>query len=117
MNSKQDPETDRAVDQLLKQWVVKAPLPPRFQEQVWQRIGRAEAGPEVSPTFWRLLRSLLETGLSRPRFAYSYVAILVVLGLVSGAWAAQREATRINATLGSRYIQSVDPYQPVSINQ
>ena len=117
MNANQNPEKDCATDQLLKEWVVKSPLPPRFQEQVWQRITRAEAGPKESAALWTVLSRWLETSLPRPKFAYSYVAILVVLGLVSGAWAAQREATRINAALGSRYIQSVDPYQTVSLNQ
>jgi hypothetical protein len=111
MKANQDPEKDRATDKVLKQWVVETPLPPRFPEQVWQRIARAEVSPDVTISFWTLLRRLIETNLPRPKFAYSYVAILLLLGVVSGAWAAQRETSRLNAALGSRYVQSVDPYQ------
>jgi hypothetical protein len=115
MKRNQDPEDDRSVDKVLGEWVVDAPLPPRFQEQVWQRLARAEAKPQATTTFWMLLRSLIETNLPRPKFAYSYVAILVLLGVVSGAWAAQRETTRLNAALGSQYVQSVNPYHTGSM--
>lgn len=117
MNPNQESTPDPALDNVLKQWVVENPLPPRFQERVWQRIARAEAKPEMALSFWALLRSLIEMNLPRPRFAYSYVAGLLLLGVVSGAWAAQRESSRLNATLGSRYVQSVDPYQKVGLPQ
>lgn len=104
-------EPDPALDKAMRQWVVDVPLPPRFQEQVWQRI--ADSEPQAAITFWELLRRLIETNLPRPKFAYSYVAILVLLGVVSGAWTAQRETTRLQAALGSRYVQSVDPYHHV----
>lgn len=116
MNANQDPEKDQAVDSALKEWVVDAPLPPRFQEQVWQRIARAEAGPEDSITLWKWLLRLLETSLPRPRFAYSYVAILVLVGVVSGALAAQHATHRLNAALGAQYMQSVDPFKMVAMN-
>ena len=110
MKPNQEPETDRALDQAMAQWVVEAPLPARFQEQVWQRVGRVETRPELRPTFWDWLRAAVETRLPRPGVAYSYVAILVLLGILSGAWAAQRETHRLNATLGTRYVQSLDPF-------
>ena len=109
----QHSENDHALNKVLKQWPVNAPLPPRFQEQVWNRIARVEARPGTV-TIWNLVRSLIETNLPRPKFAYSYVAILVLLGVVSGARAAQREAGRLNADLGSRYVQSIDPYHKVA---
>src|SRR5690349_15197573 len=102
MNANQNPQEDRELSQVLKQWVVDAPLPPRFQEQVWQRIARAERKPEATIGFWALIRQIVEMNLPRPKFAYSYVAILVLLGVVSGAWAAQRESNRLHADLGSR---------------
>jgi len=117
MKSNEDPQSDHDLKQILRQWVVDAPLPPRFQEQVWQRIARAEAKPEATTTIWSLLRGLLETKLPQPKFAYSYVATLLLLGVVSGAWAAQRESNRLTAALGSAYVQSVDPYQKVALNQ
>jgi hypothetical protein len=116
MKANQEPERERALDKAMKQWVVETPLPPRFQEQVWQRIARAEAQPDSGITLWGLLRRLVETSLPRPKFAYSYVAILVLLGVVSGVWAAQHETNRTNTALGSRYVQSVDPYHEVAMN-
>jgi hypothetical protein len=88
--------------------VVDTPLPPRFQEQVWHRVARAEA--QVEPSWRSLLWRFLEAGLTRPRVAYVYIAVFLGLGLGMGAWAAQRENDRLDATLGSRYVQSVDPY-------
>jgi len=110
MKTNQNAEKDRDLDNLLKQWVVEASLPPRFEEQVWQRIARAEPKPEKTVTFWNLLWRLIETNFPRPKLAYSYTAVLLLLGIVSGAWTAQRQADRLNADLGSRYVQSVDPY-------
>jgi hypothetical protein len=114
MKPNQDHEQDRAVDEVLKQWVVDAPLPPRFQEQVWQRIARVGAKPEPTITLWRLLRRLIETNLARPKLAYSYAAILLAVGMLVGTWAAQAQNTKMEASLGSRYLQSIDPYQPAS---
>lgn len=117
MKANQEPQADPVLDKTLKQWVVEAPLPPRFQEQVWARIGRAEPALEPGMTFWSLLRRLVELNLPRPQFAYSYAAALLLLGVASGAWAAQRQISRLNAALGSRYVQSVDPYHQVELNQ
>jgi hypothetical protein len=114
MKPNQEPENDPSLKKVLSQWVVDAPLPPRFQEQVWQRIAQAEAKPEVTITFWALLRNLIETNLPRPKLAYSYAAILLAVGMLAGTWAAQAQNTRTEASLGSRYLQSVDPYQPAS---
>ena len=116
MNQHQPPENDLALDQRLKQWAVETSLPPRFQEQVWQRIAQAEVKPEMTVSFWAFLRQLAETNLPRPRFVYSYVALLLLLGLASGAWAAQHESSRLNAALGSRYVQSIDPYFKIQSN-
>lgn|SRR5690348_2116899 len=117
MKPKQEPQTDPMLDRVLRQWVVRAPLPPRFQEQVWARIGREESAPDPGVNVWRLLRRLVELNLPRPRFAYSYVAFLLVVGVATGAWAAQRETSRLKAALGSRYVQSVDPYHQVEPTQ
>ena len=101
---------DAALDKIMDQWVIHTQLPPHFQEQVWQRIARSDAKPEAGMTFWALLARLVENNLPRPQFAYSYVAILVLVGVVSGAWAAQRQSSRLSTDLGTRYVQSVDPY-------
>ncbi len=108
MKPKLDREQDRALDKALKQWVVDDPLPPRFQEQVWQRIARTGARP--APAFWASMLRLMEVALPRPRFALSYVAALLLLGMLAGSWAARKESSRMNTALGSRYVQSVDPF-------
>ncbi len=112
MKPNQEPESDRSLNKVLSQWVVDAPLPPRFQEQVWQRIERTKPQP-VTPFSISLLR-WLEAILPRPRLAYSYAAILLAGGMIAGTWAAQAQNTRMQESLSSRYIQSIDPYQTVS---
>ena len=99
------------MDGVLRRWVVGTPLPPRFQEQVWRRIERVEATPEVAPqAAW--LR-FLEFVLPRPKVAGVYLAVLLASGVTAGSWAAQRQNARIVSSLGSRYLQSVDPYLAV----
>jgi hypothetical protein len=112
MKPNQEPEDARSLNKVLGQWVVDAPLPPRFQDRVWQRIERAETRPATP--FRTSLARFVEAILPRPRFAYSCAAILLVLGTVAGAWAAQAQNTRTQASLGSRYLQSIDPYQAPS---
>jgi hypothetical protein len=107
MNSQQSPN-DEALQRTLRKWVVDNPLPPHFQEQVWHRIGRAES--QAQPPTWSLLWRFLETGLTRRQVAFAYIAVFLALGMGVGAWAAQRENNRLAATLGSEYVQSVDPY-------
>ena len=109
MKPKQEPESDLSLNKVLRQWTVDAPLPPRFQEQVWQRIERAESAPAMS--FHSALALWLQNLLPRPKLAYSYAAVLLALGVVAGAWAAQTQNTRMETSLGSRYLQSIDPYQ------
>ena len=108
---------DDQLREVLREWTVDTPLPPRFQEQVWRRIAKAEAKPQSAKRLWSWLLHLAEVNLPRPKFAYSYVAILLLLGVVGGAWAAQRETNRLDTALGSRYVQSIDPYQKVALNR
>jgi hypothetical protein len=103
------PEKDEVLRGVLREWVVESPLPPRFQEQVWQRITRAEVRPE--PAVWAGLLRLVGVFLPRPGIALSYLAALLVLGVVAGSWAAQVKASRLDADLGLRYVQSLDPYR------
>lgn len=109
MNPNQIPDDDQALLQVLRQWTVDAPLPLRFQEQVWQRIARAEAQP--APSLWASITRLVEVLVPRPKFAFSYVAALFVLGVAAGSLVAQARTRRLDADLGSRYIQSLDPYR------
>lgn len=109
MKPNQESESDVSLKKVLSQWTVDAPLPPRFQEQVWQRIERAESAGAMS--FRSSLARWLEKLLPRPKLAYSYAAVLLAVGILAGAWAAQTKNTRMEASLGSRYLQSIDPYQ------
>ena len=103
------PEDDQSLRRVLRQWTVDTPLPPRFQEQVWQRITRAETRPAPTPLAW--LSRWVEVLLPRPQFAFSYVAALLVLGVAAGSLAAQATTRRLNADLSLRYVQSLDPYR------
>jgi hypothetical protein len=104
-----EPDNDKGLRAVLRAWVVDAPLPPRFQDQVWQRIARAEVPSELP--FWARLLHQVEVALSRPKVAFSYVAILLVLGVSAGSVTAQIQSNHLNATLSARYVQSVDPYR------
>jgi hypothetical protein len=112
MNPNPNPDSDERLRSVLREWVVDAPLPPRFQEQVWKRIARAEAPTESS--FWTALARLVEVVLPRPKIAFSYVAALLVLGVTAGSVTAQIKSSHLDATLRARYVQAVDPYLPDS---
>ena len=53
----------------------------------------------------------MEVVLPQPKVAYSYIAALLVLGVAGGSWAAQKQNDRLDALLGSRYLQTINPYQ------
>ena len=42
MNANEQDPNDLALSRVLKSWNTDAPLPPGFQEHVWQRISLAE---------------------------------------------------------------------------
>ncbi len=100
---------DESLRRVLHQWAVDIPLPPRFQEQVWGRIAQTETQPVLS--LWGSLSGWVEGLLSRPHFALSYFAALLVLGVAAGSLAAQVTTRRLNANLGVRYVQSLDPFR------
>jgi hypothetical protein len=105
------PETpnrdDGRLSQLLHEYKVDASLPPRFNEQVWRRIeSRAPAASTLAN-----LRTWIALAFARPSFAISYVAILLLAGLLVGLWQAHATSQRTAETLSTRYVQMVDPYQ------
>jgi predicted membrane metal-binding protein len=108
MNDKSH-ERDERLSKTLAAWKVDAPLPPRFQEGVWQRIARSGETPGLTP--WALFRSWLEAALARRVVAVSYLIVLLAAGLTAGYWSGQQTSRRVEAGLGERYLQSVDPYQ------
>ncbi len=107
--NEQRAEYQERLDAVLRQWTVGARLPPRFQEQVWQRIARAEA--RRAAAFRAGLWRLVEVVLPRPKVAFGCMAALLVSGIAAGSWAAQIKSSRLQATLGLRYVQSLDPYR------
>jgi len=96
---------------LLKEWKQEASLPPRFQEQVWRRIERAEAAPV--PSFWltKVFANCLTNLLPRPALATAYVALLLAIGASVGWSQARQETARVTGELSARYAEEVDPYQ------
>ena len=100
---------DAVLRKSLRSWSVGTPLPPRFQEQVWQGIERVES--QRKTTLWTRMLDWLETSLPRPALAVSYVTVLLVLGLSAGYWQVRKETAHLDETLGLRYVQSIDPYQ------
>ena len=112
---KNEPANDPNKDPLasvLKQWRMDAPLPPRFQQQVWNRIERNTAEPVA---LWPLAVAWLRSSIARPALAVAYALVLLFLGMTGGALQAQRDNARIASTIEARYVQSVDPYQKANL--
>jgi hypothetical protein len=105
----QTTDNDDHLRAVLRGWVVDHPLPPRFQDKVWQRIARTEVRPESG--FWIGLIRLVEVALPRPKIALSYVATLLLLGVAAGSMTAQVRSSHVDADLSARYVQSLDPYR------
>jgi len=90
----------------LMEWRSEAPLPPRFQEKVWQRI---EQQASARPTLWILAGHWLSNVLPRPALAAAYLIILVALGGTAGWAQAVQQNLRVKNELGERYVLSLDP--------
>lgn len=97
------------LDQTLKSWNVSAPLPPRFQENVWNRIAALDKSPAVS--FRRELEQRLAAAFLRPAFASAYLVLLLAAGLGTGYWQARAKTAHLDKAFAARYVQAVDPYQ------
>ena len=109
MKSDSPNDHDGALRKVLKEWRVEAPLPPRFQEQVWQRIERVQStsAPGVAGMFSRwVAMTTLRRGL-----AVAYLAGLLAIGITAGWVNARHESARVKNELGQRYVRLLDPYQ------
>ena len=104
-------ENDAPLRALLNEWKSEAPLPPRFQEQVWHRIDRGEAHPAPTITFAQFFSNWIATRLPRPALAAAYVAVLLAVGASIGWSQARQETARVTGELSARYAQAVDPYR------
>ena len=111
MKTNNSNENDTSLRALLQEWKPEAPLPPRFQEQVWRRIERAEAAPVPSVSPATVFANWLTNLLPRPALATAYVAVLLVIGASVGWSQARQETARVTSELSARYAQAVDPYQ------
>jgi hypothetical protein len=109
MKSKRPTDDSEPVRKLMQEWKVTALLPPRFNEGVWRRIEQAEV--KTKSSIGSVITGWLAALLPRPAVAVSYVTVLLALGIGAGYWQARTHAARLDHELGSRYVQSVDPYQ------
>src|SRR5690242_9440901 len=98
-------QNDESLRQHLQEWRINRPVPPRFQEQVRQRIERQDRAAAAGFRF--RLQTLLARLFTRPAWVAGYVAAALVAGLSLGFWQAQEKAGTLTARLEHQYIQSV----------
>lgn len=103
MNEKNQNPDDASLRTLLRESRSSPNLPPRFQEDVWRRLEKAEADlPADGPSWLDSIVSLV----FRPRLALAAVAVLLlagtVLGVREGVQTARHEAQ-------ARYLTAVAP--------
>jgi hypothetical protein len=108
MNPPQPNDDDAKLRKALREWQVDAGLPPRFQEAVWRRIAASET--RTSGT-WQNLLDAIRSMFARPAVAAVWVAVFMVAGISVGWMQARERVARIDVSLSTRYVQSVDPYQ------
>ena len=99
-----------ALSKVLREWRA-VPLPPRFQENVWRRIQRTDAGQTSGVSLWDGIARWIETILPRPVVAVSYASLLMIIGFGAGWSRGMHETARIKQELGQSYIQTLDPNQ------
>jgi hypothetical protein len=92
---------DTKLSVLLRSARATPSLPPRFQQNVWRRIGDAEA-PAKTESWLDALATLI----LRPRFAVAAATALVLAGVFMGAMAGAHDARHDAQT---RYVASVAP--------
>lgn len=102
-------EKDQQLSELLREWKPQATLPPRFQEQVWKHIRRAEA--EKPQSSLAALWHTIDAAFRRPALAWAYVTVLMFVGLGVGYLQAQDKTAQSESKWRALYVQSVDPYQ------
>jgi len=104
-------ENDAPLRTLLREWEPQASLPPRFQEQVWRRIERAELPPAPSVSLATVFANWIANMLPKPALATTYMVVLLAVGAGVGWSQARQETARVTGDLSARYAQAVDPYQ------
>ena len=109
MKSDSPNDHDEALRKVLKEWRVEAPLPPRFQVQVWRRIERVHS--TSAPGLMGVLSRWIAITMPRRGLAVAYLAGLLAIGITAGWVNARHETARVNHELGERYVRLLDPYQ------
>ena len=107
MKAQDSNPNDAALSRVLQQLKVQAPLPPRFEEAVWRQIERGES----QAPGWLTMVARFLAALARPSLASSYLAVLLLAGLLAGYWQARAANAHAEAQLSARYVQMIDPYQ------
>ncbi|HWF03837.1 MAG TPA: hypothetical protein VHA06_09130 [Candidatus Angelobacter sp.] len=103
-----DDLTNDPLHKMLQKWQVATPLPPRFQERVWQGIAQAEVRDKT--TLWMLMQSWLQARMPRRAMGAAYLVFLLAVGL-AGHWQGQQQRAHLEGRLSQQYVQSIDPYQ------
>ena len=65
----------------------------------------------MTTTLWSAFAAWLSSVLPRPAVATVYVMVLLFVGAGTGIWQARSQSSRSQDELGTRYVQTVDPYQ------
>jgi hypothetical protein len=99
---------DLRLRKLLRESRSNEPLPPRFQDRVWQRIESAEKAASARPAF--SFAGWLTALFARPAVATAWVALLLVIGVGTGYVLGGHDATRWDAQLSTHYAASINPY-------
>ena len=100
-------QNDEVLTRTLREWKVEASLPPHFRDEVWRRIEHRDLQEPV----WLALARRLSAAFARPSLAVSYVALLLLAGLLAGYWQVRVTRAQVSETMGARYVQMIDPYQ------
>ena len=100
-------QSDERLRRVLREWEVKTELPPRFADGVWHRIELQEAERPGWLLWWRRLGE----AVVRPSVAASYLAVLLLAGILAGYWQGRVATAHAEEMLSSRYVQLMDPYQ------
>ena len=110
---KPEAESPDPLRKVLREWRVTEPLSPRFQEGVWRRIQQVDvsATAATTTTVWTMFKEWLAMAMPRPALAVAYLSVLLLAGMAGGYWQARQRTAHMDSELGTRYVQSVDPYQ------
>ncbi len=108
---KNNPEENKdLLDRSLREWQVNdAPAAPVSGTGLGAH--RRCRGGAKKPPFGQSSEDWFQLAFSRPAVALAYALVLLFSGSGTGYWQAREKSALIEHSLGSRYVQSVDPYQ------